>query len=126
MSINYDATDEFGKYVVEHVRDRMVKEIADSLDGKGMHYVSPPPFDNEAQREYAYRLAVWAVASTLGEFFFMLDDYSDKFQLLMDYNGEKINKYPTIPHAMPLQNQRRIQWLCHWWPPILPASAPDF
>ena len=91
MSINYDATDEFGKYVVEHVRDRMVKEIADSLDGKGMHYVSPPPFDNEAQREYAYRLAVWAVASTLGEFFFMLDDYSDKFQLLMDYNGEKID-----------------------------------
>ena len=27
MSINYDATDEFGKYVVEHVRDRMVKEM---------------------------------------------------------------------------------------------------
>ena len=69
---NYDATDEFGKYVIESVRDRVVKEILDSLDGKGMSYVSNPPFDNQAQKNYAFKLAVWAVASTLGEFFLCL------------------------------------------------------
>lgn len=91
MSINYNVTDEFGKYVIDFVRDKVVKEIAENLEGRGLPYISNPPFENEDQREYAYKLAVWAVASTLGEFFFMLDDYSDKFQLLMDNNGEKID-----------------------------------
>ena len=69
----------------------MINEIEDNLNRKELKYISNPPFLTKKQREYAYKLDAWAVSSTLGEFFFMLDDYSDKFQLLMHQNDEKIN-----------------------------------
>ena len=98
MSINYNITDKFGQLLISTVRDRVVNEIANIINGKQKGYiVKELDGFSDAQKKDLLNLSSWAIIQTLSYFFFMLDDYESEVRL--EFFDDESNMFIDLTEA---------------------------